>query len=146
VKRLVSIPESLGIRARSVDGRDADALGATFGEAVALCRSGAGPAFIETVTRRWEGSKPMWPELSTGLTDIAMAWDEARIPARFGEWYREEDPILVYIRRLLADGRARQEDIVALDRSVSARIDAARRSAIEAPMPQPHTAFDHVFA
>ncbi len=144
--RLTGIPASLGIPTDSIDGRDADAVHEAFSHAVERCRCGDGPAFIEAVTRRWEGSKPMWPELSTGVTDLAMVWDAARIPGRYEAWYRREDPVLVLARRLLESQRLSREELLAIDAQVSARIEAARRFALESPMPDRSTAFEHVFA
>ena len=144
--KLTGIPASLAIPAQSVDGRDADAVHDAFAHAVERCRSGEGPSFIEAVTRRWEGSKPMWPELSTGVTDLAMAWDESRIPERHEEWFRKEDPILLLVRKLLAAKSISIKDVSAMDRRVNERIAAARRFALESPMPRPRAAFEHVFA
>jgi TPP-dependent pyruvate/acetoin dehydrogenase alpha subunit len=144
--KLTGIPASLAIPAQTVDGRDAGAVHAAFSRAVQRCRAGKGPAFIEAVTQRWEGSKPMWPELSTGITDLTMAWDAKRIPKKFAGWYRKEDPVLLHVRRLLRARTLTREAVLALDRAVSERMAAARRFAVESPMPRGDTALDHVFA
>lgn len=144
--KLTGIPGSLGIPASTVDGRDADAVHAAVASAVARCRVGRGPIFIEAVTERWAGSRPMWPELSTGITDVSMAWEESKIPQAHEDWYRNQDPILLHLRKLLRGGGISKEEIVAMDSRVSERIAAARRFAIESPMPSPETALDDVFA
>ena len=113
--------------------------------AVAQCRAGKGPVFIEAVTQRWEGSKPMWPSLATGITDVAMAWEEKRVPRKFRDWYLKEDPILLHVRRLLRSRLATREAVLALDGAVNERMAKARRFAIDSPMPDPRTVFDHVF-
>ena len=46
-----------------VDGADTDEIGAAATAAIAKCRDGHGPVFIECVTRRWAGSNPLWPVL-----------------------------------------------------------------------------------
>ena len=115
-------------------------------DAIARCRAGKGPAFIEFVTRRWEGSKPMWPELSTGITDVTMAWDASRIPKRHRDWFIKEDPILIFIRRLLKEHSATREQVAALDKRVMARNKAAGDRAIKSPMPRGETALSGVFA
>jgi acetoin:2,6-dichlorophenolindophenol oxidoreductase subunit alpha len=144
--KLTGIAESLAIASESVDGRDVDAVHEAFSRAVERCRSGEGPAFIEVVTERWEGSKPMWPQLSTGVTDVRMALDEAPIPERYASWYREHDPVLLHVRKLVASQSLSREEVLALDAGVSRRIDAARKLAVESPMPLSETAFERVFA
>ena len=143
---LTGIARSLAIPAQQVDGRDVFACYAAAADGIARCRSGRGPAFIEFVTRRWEGSKPMWPELSTGITDIAMAWDPSRIPNKYANWYKDHDPVLIFIRQLLKNKIASRASIVALDRRVSQRNQAAGERAIHSPMPRGHTALANVFA
>jgi TPP-dependent pyruvate/acetoin dehydrogenase alpha subunit len=143
---LTGIAQSLAIPAKQVDGRDVYACYAAAADAIARCRTGRGPAFIEFVTRRWEGSKPMWPELSTGITDVTMAWDASRIPKRHRDWFIKEDPILIFIRRLLKERSATREQVAALDKRVMARNKAAGDRAIKSPMPRGETALSGVFA
>jgi len=52
------------------------AVHAAASEAVARCRAGDGPVFLEAFTVRWPGSSPLWPELAT-VTDLAAAWEPA---------------------------------------------------------------------
>jgi pyruvate dehydrogenase E1 component alpha subunit len=145
--KLAAIPASLAIAAHTVDGRDVAQVFAALAGAVEHCRSGRGPVFVEAVTQRWAGSRPMWPELSTGITDVTMAWEEARIPAGPHEdWYRRQDPILLFARQLLGERVISRDELTLLDRSVSERIAAARRFAVESPMPKPESALERVFA
>ncbi|MFM9972661.1 MAG: thiamine pyrophosphate-dependent dehydrogenase E1 component subunit alpha [Burkholderiales bacterium] len=144
--RLCGIAESLAIDSKSVDGRDVEAVHAAVAAGVARCREGRGPVFIECVTERWEGSKPMWPELSTGVTDVAMAWEPDKIPRTFRDWYVKQDPILLFIRKLLKKKLCSGDEILKLDRHVRARDAKARQLAVESPMPRGKTALDHVFA
>ncbi len=65
------IPQSVGITTVRVDGADAAAVHAAASDAVARCRRGEGPVFIEAMTRRWPGNNPLWPEPVTGVTDLA---------------------------------------------------------------------------
>ena len=60
--------------------------------------------------------------------------------------HEREDPILALVRRLVDAKRLSREEALAIDAQVSARIEAARRFAVESPLPDPPTAFDHVFA
>ena len=144
--RLAGIAESLAIASRQVDGRDADAVHRAVSQGVARCRSGKGPVFIECITERWEGSKPMWPELATGTTDVAMAWEPNRIPKKFSDWYANQDPILIFVRKILRKKLISRDGVLRLDREVSARNAAARQFAVASPMPRGETALDSVFA
>ena len=142
------IPQSVGIRTVRVDGADAAAVHEAASDAVARCRRGEGPVFIEAMTKRWPGSNPLWPELATGVTDIAIATGERQAAGEHRDWIEQHDPVLRLARALAhkdinAGGRQR---LIALDQAVRARIDAAVKLALESPMPSVATAFDHVFA
>lgn len=144
--RLTGIAESLAVPSRQVDGRDVGAVHAAVAAGVARCRAGRGPVFVECVTERWEGSKPMWPELSTGITDVSMAWQAADPSGRFRDWYANQDPILLFIRKLLRKKMVSLDAILKLDHDVRARDAKARRYATASPMPRGKTALDLVFA
>ena len=144
--RLAGIAESLAISSKQVDGRDVDAVHAAVSAGVARCRSGKGPVFVECITERWEGSKPMWPELSTGITDVSMAWDAGQVPVKFRDWHTHQDPILLFIRKLLRKKLVTRDAIVKVDREVRARDATARRFAVSSPMPHGKTALQRVFA
>ena len=63
-----------------------------------------GTAYIEAQTVRWPGSRPLWPQLVTGATDVAMAWDPSRIPDEYRAWHERQDGVLRFVRELLVDG------------------------------------------
>lgn len=144
--RLAGIAESLAIASSQIDGRDVDAVHAAVAKGVARCRSGKGPVFIECITERWEGSKPMWPELSTGITDVAMAWESNRTPKKFSDWFVNQDPILIFVRKLLRKKLISRDAVLRLDQRVSARNATARQFAVASPMPRGKSALDSVFA
>jgi acetoin:2,6-dichlorophenolindophenol oxidoreductase subunit alpha len=138
------IPQAVGIKTMRVDGADAAAVHEAASEAVARCRRGEGPVFIEAMTRRWPGSNPLWPELATGVTDIGIATGERAAAGEHRDWIEQHDPVLRLARELSrGDRRAR---VIALDQAVRARIEAAVKLAIESPLPAAATAFDQVFA
>ncbi len=145
VDDLTKIPACFGIPIETVDGRDVGAVFEAASRAVDHCRQRKGPAFIHAVTERWAGSKPLWPELPAGETDIAMAWDETNIEGEHEDWYRNHDPVLLYARALLADGDMTTDGVARMDRWVSARIAEACRFALDSPLPAAETALDHVF-
>jgi pyruvate dehydrogenase E1 component alpha subunit len=142
---LGSIPRSLNIPTVRIDGADAAAAWAAIGDAVAQCRAGKGPVFVEAVTRRWPGSNPLWPEPATGETDIRMATGETRPSGEHADWLDRHDPVLRLARDLAKDAAAIAR-IKSLDEATLGRIDAAVKFALASPLPAAASAFDHVFA
>lgn len=142
---LCSIAQSVNIKTMRVNGADAGAVHAAAAEAIALCRKGEGPVFIEAVTKRWPGSNPLWPEQVTGITDIRMATDEVAPSGEHADWLSNHDPVLRLARQLAgsADGKAR---LTALDGEIRKRIDDAVQFALNSPYPAAETAFERVYA
>jgi pyruvate dehydrogenase E1 component alpha subunit len=143
---LCSIARSVNIATTRVDGADAGAVHAAAADAVARCRAGDGPVFIEAVTRRWPGSNPLWPEPATGTTDIRMATGELAPGGEHADWLEHHDPVLRLARSLAGRGREAAARLAALDAEVRTRIETAVAFALASPLPAPATAFDHVFA
>jgi TPP-dependent pyruvate/acetoin dehydrogenase alpha subunit len=144
---LRSIPGSLGIEAVRVEGIDPFAVYDAVSAAATLCRNGDGPIFIEAMTKRWAGSAPLWPELATGITDLAIATGRRAIsdgPHR--EWFETNDPVLRLARELAAEGQQAEARVLELDRQTRETIAAAARSAEESEYPAPETASHYVFA
>lgn len=122
---------------------------ATYAEAcaaVARCRDGGGPSFLEVMNVRWPGSNRIWPKLLTGVTDLRMAWGDAPIAGDHAVWIERHDPVLRMARDYVALDAAGKDDLLALDLSVRDRVEAAATFALESPWPEPKTALDHVFA
>ncbi|MFQ5660299.1 MAG: thiamine pyrophosphate-dependent dehydrogenase E1 component subunit alpha [Gammaproteobacteria bacterium] len=145
-QRLVDIPLSLGIQSEVVDGADADAVHKTVSEAIACIRAGSGPVFIEALTERWPGSRPLWPALLTGVTNLTMAWDNGNVSGEHAGWITQHDPVLRFVRELLAEGYADEAGVVTIDARIQERIREAREFALNSPVPDPNTVFDGVFA
>jgi pyruvate dehydrogenase E1 component alpha subunit len=146
VKDIKRMPHLFDMPCEEVDGRDIDAVFAATGRLVEHARKRRGPALLHAVTERWAGSKPLWPELPTGDTDIAMAWQTVPFTGEHADWYRDHDPIFIYVRKLMRAGDVTRDEVTALDRRVSEEMAAARKFALESPLPAAETAFDHVFA
>ena len=143
---LRAIPAALGIPTTRVDGVDVDACHAAINEGVARCRAGEGPVFIEAMTKRWAGSAPLWPELSTGVTDLRMATGEASTTGEHHAWFEHDDPVLRLARTLLAGAPANKARVFDMDARVRARMAEAEAFAIASPSPAAATLLDHVFA
>jgi acetoin:2,6-dichlorophenolindophenol oxidoreductase subunit alpha len=143
---LLQIPRALGIESVRVDGADSDAISAAAIAAIAKCRGGNGPVFIESVTKRWAGSNPLWPVLSTGETDIRMATGEAPIAGEHADWYRWHDPVLRLARTLAAQGTDAVGRIHFYDAEIREDMKRAMQEALESALPEPATALLDVFA
>ncbi|WP_349239855.1 thiamine pyrophosphate-dependent dehydrogenase E1 component subunit alpha [Patulibacter sp. SYSU D01012] len=111
-----------------VDGNDVEAVFAATHAARERALAGDGPTLIEARTMRMHGH---------GSHDDARYVD----PAVFAAW-RERDPIATYEARLRAEGT----DVDALRAGVLERLEAAVQAALAAPLPDPATATDGVFA
>jgi TPP-dependent pyruvate/acetoin dehydrogenase alpha subunit len=143
---LTDLAKAFRVPAVAVDGTDAGAVHRVFSEAVRRGRQGDGPTFIEARTARWPGSRPLWPVLSlTGETDLAVAWDEARIPDEQAEWHRHRDGLLGFTRELLRGNLITRDRVLELDREVRGEVERAAEFAVSSPYPAPGSAMDEVF-
>jgi pyruvate dehydrogenase E1 component alpha subunit len=147
LSKFLSIPEIFGIKGRLfADGNDVAAIAAETRAAVAKCHAGKGPAFFEIMSVRWAGSNRIWPAQITGLLDLRMAWGETPTTGEHADWFERNDPLLRFARDTIAAGLFTPRDWTALDADMSRRMDAAERFALDSPMPDAKSAFDHVFA
>ncbi len=144
--RLADLAAAFRVPAVVVDGADAAAVHRAMSEAVARARGGGGPTFVEAQAVRWPGSRPLWPDLVTGETDLAIAWDPARIPREHADWHATHDGLLRLTRDLLLAGVAGPEKVMALDKKVRADVARATRFALKSPYPAPAAALEDVFA
>jgi len=143
---LTDLVAPFGIPFEVVDGTDAGAVHAAMGRAIERARTGGGPSFIEARTVRWPGNRPLWPQLLTGETDLAMAWDTSRIPDEYRAWHERQDALLRYLRELLAAGTITSAEAASLDGEARAEMAAAVEFGLTSPYPDPEAALDHVFA
>src|SRR5262245_38220493 len=147
VKDFCDIPRLFGIPFRQVPANaTAAAIFADAQAAVAHCRGGAGPFFLELMNVRWPGGNRIWPKLLTGVTDLRMAWGDAPIAGDHAAWIAQHDPVLRMARDYVAQGITHKAELLALDESVRKRIETAATFALASPWPEGKTAFDHVFA
>ncbi len=144
--RLTDLVDPFGVPAVAVDGTDTGAVHLAMTEALGRARSGGGPSFIEARTVRWPGNRPLWPQLVTGETDVAMAWDAGRIPAEHERWWSFQDGLLRFLRELLAADALDRATALAIDTEARDEMAAAVTFALESPLPDPAEALDHVFA
>jgi TPP-dependent pyruvate/acetoin dehydrogenase alpha subunit len=143
---LVHVPRALGIATDVVNGADPEAVYAAVALALGRLRKGEGPAFVEARTQRWPGSRPIWPELATGVLDLALAWEPERIAGPHAAWIRQHDPILRYARALTDRGDFETAELCAIDARVGERIAAAKAEAVASPWPEADAALAGAFA
>ncbi len=130
----------------TVDGTDTGAVHNAMATAVERARRGGGPTFVEALTVRWPGSRPLWPQLLTGATDLSYAWDASAIPADYAVWHTEQDGLLRYVRELLSGGVLTTDEVLAMDEQVRSRIEDAIRFALDSPYPPVADALESVYA
>lgn len=143
---LASLAEPFGVPTAVVDGTDAGAVHDAMRIAIARARALEGPSYVEAQTVRWPGSRPLWPQLVTGATDLAMAWEPSRIGDDHRAWHERQDALLRYVRELLATGATTPEHVLALDAAAHAEMASAVRFALDSPYPAPEEALQHVYA
>jgi TPP-dependent pyruvate/acetoin dehydrogenase alpha subunit len=141
-----SLPKSFRIPTAVVDGESVSDILETVSEAMRRLRTGKGPFFIEAITERWPGSKPLWPEAATGVTDLTLAWAPEKIEGPEAGWIKNHDCVLKFIGELLSSGLAERDDILKIDGQIAEKMAAACNFALASPNPDPATVNDYIFA
>jgi acetoin:2,6-dichlorophenolindophenol oxidoreductase subunit alpha len=141
---LTDLPKAYKVPAQQIDGLDSGTVHATISAAVEKIRRGEGPQFIEAQTVRWPGSETNWPAV-VQPTDAALAWDVSGVPEKVREWYRNCDPLLIFIREIVDAQQATREDIAAIEKKVKAEIAEAVSFAVASPYPKPEEAAKDYF-
>ena len=144
-KRLTAITDSLGISSYEIDGSDVSAVYACVSEARQNCLNNKGPVFIEAQTTRWPGSQGVIPK-SFGATDIRVGLGEADPSGEDADWIVKHDPLPRYVRGLVSEAVMTRDEILALDKEISAEILAGSRFALASAYPDPSTVLDRIFA
>ena len=140
------LAEPFGIPIAVVDGTDTAAVHEAMLTAVERARALEGPSYVEAQTVRWPGSRPLWPQLVTGTTDLAMAWDPSRIRDDHRAWHERQDGVLRVVRELLDAGATTRDEVLAIDEAARAEMAAAVRFALDSPYPDSHEALEHAYA
>lgn len=126
-----------GVKAWRVDGNDVLKVHAAAKEAVAACRAGNGPVFIECLTYRFRGHVGPDDAIQGTHTDIRPAPEVKR-------WLKK-DPITRLERKLLADKLASEAGLARIKASVKAEVDEAVAYARRSSRPAPSTMENYVF-
>lgn len=142
---LATLAEPFGFPIAVVDGTDAAAVHAAMAAAIARARTLEGPSYVEAQTVRWPGSRPLWPQLLTGATDLDMAWDASRIGDEYRAWHERQDGVLRFVRELLDVGATTRENVLAIDAAARAEMADAVTFALDSPLPEPQEALKHAY-
>jgi TPP-dependent pyruvate/acetoin dehydrogenase alpha subunit len=116
-------PMAMGISTQRVDGNDVWAVREAAGEAIEHARSGAGPAFLETLTYRYVGHSRSDPA-------------KYRKPGELDEW-RKRDPLILGRRSLEERYGIESERLDEIDADVTAELDEVVENGLAAPFPDP---------
>ncbi len=119
-----------GLEEITVDGNDVEATFAAANEAIAKCRAGNGPVFIEALTYRIRGHYVGDPE------------DTYRTKEEVEHW-KAHCPLKIAKARLLERGVA-EAALDEIDRQIAQELEADRLWAMEQPFPTLEQAIDHV--
>jgi pyruvate dehydrogenase E1 component alpha subunit len=138
--------EAFHVRVSRVDGADFAAVLQSLATAVEHARGGGGPAFIEVLTIGWPGAlRAGRYTYETGPTRIASAWEPDPLDSSHREWHTHE-PLVPFLRQLLAQGRVTPANLEALDLEARSAVDAAVQFARESPWPERDEALTGTFA
>jgi len=121
-----------GIAGTSVDGNDAVAVYAAAAEAVARARKGGGPTLIECRTMRVRGH--------------SEADKYSYVPKPLLDEWAGRDPIVLFERRLRAEGVLSEEADVTMRVRVEREVEDGLTWAEASPEPDPATVADGIYA
>lgn len=143
---LIDLVTPFGVPTIQVDGCDSGAVHNAMSEALERARSGGGATFIEARTVRWPGNRPIWPELQTGETNLAMAWDETLIPEEHKVWHTKQDAVLRFVREILAAELIEPSVILAMDEDIKAEMKEGIEFALQSDYPPAEAAMNLALA
>ncbi|HEY3379506.1 MAG TPA: dehydrogenase E1 component subunit alpha/beta [Armatimonadota bacterium] len=122
------------MHAEVVNGMDVLAVRDALERAVALCRNGEGPVFLECETYRYYGHS---------LSDLR---DTYRTKEEEAAW-KAQDAIDCYVAKLVTTGVASQDECTKVLADVKARVQAAGvRAAVDGTDPLPSSMLDGLFS
>ncbi len=130
--------EMYGVPGLEIDGNDVIAVQRAAGEAIERARDGGGPTLIECKTYRTRPHAEGMGDFTYRTREEVDAW-KLRCPIRR---LRAELPIVLSATE--ADDLAKKFD--AIDEEVRESVEEALKFAEACPLPDPRTAFEHVYA
>ncbi|MAU00902.1 MAG: pyruvate dehydrogenase (acetyl-transferring) E1 component subunit alpha [Anaerolineaceae bacterium] len=130
--KMVDKAKAYKIPAKQVDGMDILAVYEATEKAIAACRKGKGPQFLEMMTYRYEGHS---------IGDRTRYRPEGELD----KWRDEKDPIATLQNHLLKEFEMAEEDLIAIDDEVMKEVNEAVEFSDESPLPEQDTLFNHIY-
>jgi TPP-dependent pyruvate/acetoin dehydrogenase alpha subunit len=132
---LTDLARAHSVRAEQFDGNDVSVVYAAMRDAVEHARNGEGPSFLVFDTYRW--FEHCGPNMDNHLG--------YRSEQEFESW-KGRDPVSSAYDALVRSGDATPDDLKAISDALISEIDAAFVFAQDAPLPEPKSAVNHVYA
>lgn len=132
---LTDLARAHGVSANQFDGNDVSAVYSAMNGAVERARKGDGPSFLVFDTYRW--FEHCGPNMDNHLG--------YRTEQEFQTW-KTRDPVASVRDALVLSGDATADDLKAMSDALTKEIDDAFVFAQEAPLPDPSSAVQHVYA
>lgn len=120
------------IPAKKVDGMNIFDVYEETQKALAACRQGEGPQFLEMITYRYQGHS---------IGDRTRYRPEGELD----QWRDEKDPIALLQKRLLEEYAVEEAELVAIDDAVMQEVETAVAFANESAFPATETLFEHIY-
>lgn len=130
--KMVDKAKAYKIPAKQVDGMDIFAVHEATEKAIAACRKGKGPQFLEMMTYRYEGHS---------IGDRTRYRPEGELD----KWRDEKDPIATLQNHLLEEHSMSEKDLVTIDEEVTKEVDEAVKFSDESPLPALDSLFNHIY-
>jgi pyruvate dehydrogenase E1 component alpha subunit len=130
--RLNERGRAYGIEGRLCDGMDVQDVYNTCQQALEDVREQQRPIIVEAMTYRFRGHSVADPQRYRSKDEVTEQ--------------QERDPITALSQELIAEGRASEEGIAALDDAATRVVADAVRFAEDSPFPDNDTLYDHVYS
>ena len=130
--KMVDKAKAYKIPAKQVDGMDVMAVYQATQKALAACRKGKGPQFLEMLTYRYEGH-------SIGDRTRYRTTEE------LDQWRDEKDPIATLQKCLLDEHGVTEAELITINNDVQAEVEESVRFSNESPLPALDTLYDHIY-
>ena len=132
VHKMIDKAKAYNIPGKQVDGMDIFAVHEATKKAIAACRRGKGPQFLEMMTYRYEGHS---------IGDRTRYRPEGELD----KWRDEKDPIATLQNHLLQEQGMAEADLAAIDEAIIKEVDEAVEFSNDSPLPALDTLFDHIY-
>jgi TPP-dependent pyruvate/acetoin dehydrogenase alpha subunit len=134
---IAQIGKAFGIPTFRVNGNQVLKVFEAAQKAIALCRQGSGPVFMECLTYRLRGHVGPDDNIQGSHTDIRPAKEVAR--------WRRKDPIPQFARFLLKKKMAKHSELDRIQRDAEEEVRRAHEYAKASPYPKPEEMGKYLF-